>query len=104
LPMSTLVEQGVTEVMKAACDSLLQQRTQTRLRGKRVNDIANRVFVATPTPRDNKERPPADLPPPHSEDDDTMADEGPLTADRITAKKLKEQWEREMNLFENFDT
>jgi len=33
-----------------------------------------------------------------------MTDEGPLTADRITAKKLKEQWEREMHLFENFDT
>jgi len=119
LPMSTIAEQGVTEVMKAACDSLLQQRTQTRLRGKRVNDIANRVFVATPTPRDNKERPPADLPPlRHSQDDSdnvVMSDEGtsttntssssnPLTHDKITAKKLKEQWEKEMYLFEQFDT
>lgn len=70
-----------------------------------MNEIANRVYVATPTPRDNKERLPVDLPPRKQDlEDGDMTDENtPLTADKITAKKLKEQWEREMNLFEMFD-
>jgi len=100
LPMSTINEKGVEDVVKAACDSLLQQRTQTRLRGKRISEIANRVHVAMPLPRDNKERPPVEEPLSTEE----LMDDNTSFPHRQKASKLKEEWERQSYLFEQFDT
>lgn len=58
LPMSTHTEDGVTDVKKAACEALLAQRVQIRLKGSRMNDISNRMHLAEPVARDNVERPP----------------------------------------------
>eukprot|EP00270_Netrium_digitus_P002420 TRINITY_DN12731_c0_g1_i4.p1 TRINITY_DN12731_c0_g1~~TRINITY_DN12731_c0_g1_i4.p1 ORF type:complete len:680 (+),score=208.07 TRINITY_DN12731_c0_g1_i4:196-2235(+) len=58
LAMSTLTDDGVVAVKNAACERLLQQRVEVKLKSKKVGDIANRIHVAMPRPRDNVERPP----------------------------------------------
>lgn len=58
ISMSTVTEEGVTEVKTRACDDLLAQRVEVKLRSKKMPDILNRLHLATPTPRDGKERPP----------------------------------------------
>jgi len=58
LSMSNISDEGVHDVKQSACDKLLEQRIQTKLRGKKVNDIMNRLQVAQPFARDNRERPP----------------------------------------------
>ncbi|KAH0627575.1 hypothetical protein JD844_003471 [Phrynosoma platyrhinos] len=55
---STLTEEGVTQVKIEACDRLLAHRVDTKMKGNKVNDILNRLHLAVPTKRDNKERPP----------------------------------------------
>jgi len=56
--MSTLTEEGVSHVKQVACDKLLAQRIEAKMKGKKVNDVLNRLHLATPAPRDNRERPP----------------------------------------------
>lgn len=56
--MSTLSEEGVMNVKNEACERLLAQRVEIKMKSKKVNDVINRLHVAVPTPRDNKERPP----------------------------------------------
>ncbi|XP_011441886.2 GTP-binding protein 4 [Magallana gigas] len=58
LSMSTLTEEGVMDVKIQACEKLLQYRIDTKIKGKKVNDVMNRLHVAMPSKRDNKERPP----------------------------------------------
>lgn len=58
LEMSTVTEEGVSEVRNEACDRLLAHRLEIKLQGKKVEGILNRLHVAMPTPRDSKERPP----------------------------------------------
>ncbi|XP_061164106.1 GTP-binding protein 4-like [Saccostrea echinata] len=58
LPMSTLTEEGVMDVKIQACEKLLQYRIDSKIKGKKVNDVMNRLHVAMPAKRDNKERPP----------------------------------------------
>jgi nucleolar GTP-binding protein len=41
----------------AACELLLQHRVELKYKGKKVETILNRLHVAEPTPRDNKQRP-----------------------------------------------
>lgn len=60
--MSTLSEEGVMSVKTEACDQLLAQRVEVKMKSKKVNDVVNRLHVATPTQRDNKVRPPC-IPP-----------------------------------------
>lgn len=48
LCMSTLNEDGVHAVKKACCDRLLSVRVEQKMRGKRVDGILNRVYVAQP--------------------------------------------------------
>ncbi|KAK2105389.1 Nucleolar GTP-binding protein 1 [Saguinus oedipus] len=62
---STLTEEGVikvkTEVSAAlsqACDRLLAHRVETKMKGNKVNEVLNRLHLAVPTRRDDKERPP----------------------------------------------
>lgn len=58
VPMSTLNEEGVMEVKTRACDELLAQRVEVKLRGKKASDVLNRLHLAVPKPRDEVERPP----------------------------------------------
>ena len=58
VPMSTLTEEGVVEVKTRACDELLAQRVELKLKGKKLPDILNRLHLAVPKPRDVVERPP----------------------------------------------
>ncbi|ERN14790.1 hypothetical protein AMTRI_Chr02g255320 [Amborella trichopoda] len=59
LTMSTLTEDGVITVKNAACERLLNQRVEMKLKSKKINDCLNRFHVAMPKPRDGKERPPS---------------------------------------------
>ncbi|KAI3984533.1 hypothetical protein MKX01_040410 [Papaver californicum] len=56
LTMSTLTEEGVIYVKKAACERLLNQRVKLKMKSKKINDCLNRFLVAVPKPRDQKER------------------------------------------------
>lgn len=58
LTMSTLTEEGVIAVKNAACERLLNQRVELKMKSKKMNDCLNRFHVAIPKPRDQKERPP----------------------------------------------
>lgn len=58
LTMSTLTEEGVIAVKNAACERLLDQRVEIKMKSKKLNDCLNRFHVAMPKPRDQKERPP----------------------------------------------
>lgn len=62
LSMSTLTEEGVIAVKNAACERLLNQRVEIKMKSKKINDCLNRFHVAVPKPRDQKERPPC-IPP-----------------------------------------
>ncbi|KAK1260651.1 Nucleolar GTP-binding protein 1 [Acorus gramineus] len=56
LTMSTLTEEGVMSVKNAACERLLNQRVDLKMKSKKMNDQLNRFHVAIPKPRDSKER------------------------------------------------
>ncbi|CAI9761763.1 unnamed protein product [Fraxinus pennsylvanica] len=56
LTMSTLTEEGVIAVKNAACERLLDQRVELKMKSKKLNDCLNRFHVAMPKPRDQKER------------------------------------------------
>lgn len=58
LEMSTQNDEGVMEVKTEACERLLQYRVDAKLKTKKTENILSRLRVATPAPRDNKERPP----------------------------------------------
>ena len=58
LTMSTLTDEGVIAVKNAACERLLDQRVELKMKSKKINDCKNRFHVALPKPRDQKERPP----------------------------------------------
>ncbi|XP_044533308.1 GTP-binding protein 4 [Gracilinanus agilis] len=55
---STLTEEGVIKVKTEACDRLLTHRVETKMKGNKVNDVLNRLHLAMPSKRDDKERPP----------------------------------------------
>ncbi|KAM0001728.1 putative NOG1 helical domain-containing protein [Helianthus debilis subsp. tardiflorus] len=48
---------GVIAVKNAACERLLDQRVEVKMKSKKINDCLNRFHVAVPKPRDQKERP-----------------------------------------------
>ncbi|KAL5718183.1 hypothetical protein ACHQM5_011116 [Ranunculus cassubicifolius] len=56
--MSALLEDGVIDVKNAACERLLNQRVEVKMKSKKINDVLNRFHVAIPKQRDQKERPP----------------------------------------------
>eukprot|EP00798_Chlamydomonas_sp_ICE-L_P019000 gene19000-25583_t len=58
MSMSTLNEEGVMAVKQSACDRLLNFRVDIKVQGKHINDVVNRVHVATPKSRDGVSRPP----------------------------------------------
>jgi nucleolar GTP-binding protein len=67
MAMSTLAETGVDEVrnevptyftpiLLQACERLLSQRVEVKMKGRKVHDVLNRLHVAMPQPRDGKVR------------------------------------------------
>ncbi|XP_035208562.1 nucleolar GTP-binding protein 1-like [Stegodyphus dumicola] len=56
LEMSTVTGEGVVELRNEACDRLLAQRVDAKLKGKKASSILNRLEVIEPKPRDNKVR------------------------------------------------
>ncbi|KAH9978909.1 GTP binding protein 4 [Lactifluus volemus] len=51
-------EEGVMDLKNKACDALLAQRVDTKLKGSKINTIINRIHVAQPKPRDDVVREP----------------------------------------------
>jgi len=56
--VSCYSEEGVMDLKNKACDALLAQRVETKLRGNKINTIINRIHVAQPKPRDEVVREP----------------------------------------------
>jgi nucleolar GTP-binding protein len=56
--ISCYSEEGVMELKNKACDALLEHRVDAKLRGTKVDAIANRIHVAQPKPRDEIVREP----------------------------------------------
>jgi len=54
---STLTEQGIQELKELACGKLLEFRVASKVRSKKADAIMNKLHVAMPKPRDNKDRP-----------------------------------------------
>jgi len=48
IPMSTLTQEGVSEVQNTACDALLAHRIEQKMSGNKVENIINRLHVAVP--------------------------------------------------------
>lgn len=48
MKMSTHEEEGVSEVKNVACDKLLELRVESKVRGKKVQNVLNRLHLATP--------------------------------------------------------
>lgn len=59
LSMSALKEEGVNAVKNVACERLLEQRVEIKMKSKKINDCLNRIHVAMPKVRDGKERLPS---------------------------------------------
>uniref|UniRef100_A0A665XFI6 Nucleolar GTP-binding protein 1 n=1 Tax=Echeneis naucrates TaxID=173247 RepID=A0A665XFI6_ECHNA len=75
-----------------ACDRLLAHRVDTKMKGKKVHDVLNRLHLAMPTKRDEKERPP-------------FIPEGALTrrkAMEVDAPKRKLERDLEMELGDDY--
>jgi len=51
--MSNMTEEGVSHVKELACEKLLKMRAESKLQGKKINEITNRIHVSMPQPRDN---------------------------------------------------
>lgn len=51
-------DEGVMDVRNAACDALLAHRVEVKLKGNKLNQVANRIHVAMPKPRDDIKREP----------------------------------------------
>jgi len=58
LEMSTVTEQGIAEVKTLACDTLLAQRVEAKMKSHKMGEVINRIHVAEPKKRDTKARPP----------------------------------------------
>ena len=58
LPVSTVTEEGIIDIKTRACDLLLAQRVEVKMKSRKMPEVLNRLHLATPTPRDNIERPP----------------------------------------------
>ena len=57
IQMSNVTEEGVMQVKTDACERLLAHRVEVKMKSKKMGEIINRLHVATPKPRDDKERP-----------------------------------------------
>ncbi|KAI8324407.1 P-loop containing nucleoside triphosphate hydrolase protein [Martensiomyces pterosporus] len=55
--LSSYLDKGVIETRNLACDKLLQQRVEMKLKGHKVSGVLNKLNVAQPGRRDTVERP-----------------------------------------------
>lgn len=53
ISVSCYSDEGVTELKIRACDALLAHRVEAKLKGSKIQTIANRIHVAQPKPRDS---------------------------------------------------
>src|SRR6266481_3155782 len=51
-------EEGVMDVKNIACDALLAHRVETKLKGSKINSVANCIHVSLPKARDDLVREP----------------------------------------------
>ena len=58
IEMSTLNEEGIMSVRNEACERLLAHRVELKIKTSKINDVLNRLHLAEPIKRDNKERTP----------------------------------------------
>ncbi|KAF5346754.1 hypothetical protein D9756_010378 [Leucocoprinus leucothites] len=58
IQVSCYSEEGVMDLKNKACDALLAHRVDNKLKGSKINAIANRIHVAQPKPRDDVVRTP----------------------------------------------
>ena len=58
LSLSCVSEENIMNVRNAACDALLAHRIQSKEKTRRAENVANRVRVAVPVPRDGVDRKP----------------------------------------------
>lgn len=56
MTMSNMSEEGVSEVKALACDRLLASRVESRISGRKVEGVMNRLQVFHPEARDNLDR------------------------------------------------
>ena len=56
MTMSNISEEGMSEVKASACDKLLASRVESRIGGKKIESVMNRLQVFYPTARDANER------------------------------------------------
>ncbi|KAM0854675.1 hypothetical protein ACQ4PT_050271 [Festuca glaucescens] len=83
LTMSALTDEGVMAVKNAACERLLEQRVEIKMKSKKINECLNRFHVALPEARDNRERP-------------TCIPQAVLEAEAVAAAKEKKKLERDL--------
>ncbi|KAH9498205.1 Nucleolar GTP-binding protein 1 [Bulinus truncatus] len=58
LEMSTLTDEGVMAVKTEACERLLAFRVEQKMKSNKVATVTNRLHLAVPKKRDDKDRPP----------------------------------------------
>ena len=56
LTMSNISEEGISNVKATACEKLLATRVDSRIAGKKIEGVMNRLQVFIPKPRDNVQR------------------------------------------------
>src|SRR5271170_5434063 len=56
LELSCATDFGVMAARNRACDKLLAARVEQKLKGGRINDVLNKIHLATPMPRDDVPR------------------------------------------------
>ncbi len=98
MPMSTLTEEGIVDIKVRACDELLVQRVEVKMRSKKMPEVLNRLHLAIPKARDTAERPPF-IPPgvkPKKSTVSSMETDKETTNVAIKTKKLERDVELEM--------
>jgi len=106
LEMSTVTENGVMDVKTSACELLLQHRVEQKFKSKKVDGILNRLHVAEPTARDNKDRPAfipeAAIKKRQQKLESKMEDDGPDEEDEDAKPKFKTEREIELELGDDY--
>lgn len=54
---SCVTEEGVMNVRNSACEKLLGQRVEVKMRSQKISDVLNKLHLAEPTTRDERTRP-----------------------------------------------
>jgi len=93
IQMSNATEEGVITVKTQACELLLTERYEKKIKGKKMENVINRIHIATPTPRDEKERP-LSIP-------ETVLTEKKKEKKNFISKRSKTKRKRERNTFNN---